>query len=142
MHALQTNYYFRISIIHYPRLQTTLMLTPPKQHKLTWEMKHHFEILNNADQTETLFLIRKTFSISCNLNWTTCFSILKLLIILWKLKTLKTEIVSCGKVISLALLRGLYNQNWNDRKARQRKKERLQIIFPELLFLSYSKNIP
>ena len=33
MHALQTNYYFRISVIHYPRLQTTLMLTPPKQHK-------------------------------------------------------------------------------------------------------------
>ena len=32
--------------------------------------------------------------------------------------------------------------DWNDRKARQRLKERLQIIFPELLFLSYDKNTP
>ena len=30
----------------------------------------------------------------------------------------------------------------NDRKARQGLKERLQIIFPELLFLSYDKNTP
>ena len=32
--------------------------------------------------------------------------------------------------------------DWNDRKARQRLKEILQIIFPELLFLSYDKNTP
>ena len=34
----------------------------------------------------------------------------------------------------------LYGQGRNDRKARQRLKERLQIIFPELLFLSYNNN--
>ena len=34
----------------------------------------------------------------------------------------------------------LYGQGRNDRKARQRLKKRLQIIFPELLFLSYNTN--
>ena len=48
----------------------------------------------------------------------------------------------CNKVISLVLLVELYEQDCNDRKARLRLKEWLQIIFPELLFLSYSKNIP
>ena len=57
-------------------------------------------------------------------------------------KVFKTEITICGKVKSLALATELYGQDWNDRIARLRRKERLQIIFPELLFLSYSKNIP
>ena len=54
----------------------------------------------------------------------------------------KTEIIICGKAISLALLTEIYGQDRNDRKARQRLKERLQIIFPELLFLSFNKNTP
>ena len=54
----------------------------------------------------------------------------------------KTEIIICGKVISMALLTEQYGQDRNNRKARQRLKERLQIIFPELLFLSYNKNTP
>ena len=54
----------------------------------------------------------------------------------------KTEIVICGKAKSVALLTELYGQDRNDRKARQQLKERLQIIFPELLFLSYNKNTP
>ena len=45
-------------------------------------------------------------------------------------------------MISLTLLTELYDQDHSYRKARLRLKERLQIIFPELLFLSYSKNIP
>ena len=44
--------------------------------------------------------------------------------------------------MSLILLTELYDQDWNDRKARQRLKDRLQIIFPELLILSYNKNTP
>ena len=54
----------------------------------------------------------------------------------------KSEINICGKEISLTLLTELCNQDRNDRKARQRLKERLQIIFLELLFLSYNKNTP
>ena len=58
----------------------------------------------------------------------------------------KTEIIICGKAISqaisLALLTELYGQDQNDRKARQRLKERLQIIFAELLFLSYNNKTP
>ena len=42
----------------------------------------------------------------------------------------------------MALLTELYGQDRNDRKARQQLKERLQIIFPELVFLSYNKNTP
>ena len=42
----------------------------------------------------------------------------------------------------MALLTEQYGQDRNDRKARQRLKERPQIIFPELLFLSYNKNTP
>ena len=44
--------------------------------------------------------------------------------------------------MSLAPLKELYGQDRNDRKARQRLKGRLQIIFPELLFLSYNKSTP
>ena len=42
----------------------------------------------------------------------------------------------------MALLTKIYGQNRNDRKARQPLKERLQIMFPKLLFLSYNKNTP
>ena len=42
----------------------------------------------------------------------------------------------------MSLLTELYGQDRNDRKARQQLKERLQIIFPELVFLSYNKNTP
>ena len=66
--------------------------------------------------------------------------VLKFLIILRKF--LKLKIIICSKAISLALLTELYDQDRNDRKAWLLLKERLQIIFPELLFLSYSKNIP
>ena len=51
----------------------------------------------------------------------------------------KTEIVICGKAKSVALLTELYGQDRNDRKARQQLKERLQIIFPELLFFLITK---
>ena len=44
--------------------------------------------------------------------------------------------------MSLAPLKELYGQDRNDRKARQRLKGRLQIIFPELLFFCYNKNTP
>ena len=54
----------------------------------------------------------------------------------------KAEIIVCGKAVSLALLSELHDEDWNDRKARQRLKERLQMIFPELLFLSYNTNTP
>ena len=47
-----------------------------------------------------------------------------------------------AKRYPLTLLVELYGPDRNDRIARQRLKGRLQIIFPELLFLSYSKNIP
>ena len=44
-------------------------------------------------------------------------------------------------MILLALLTELYDQDQNDRKARLRLKERLQIIFPGLLLLSFSKKM-
>ena len=55
MHALQTNYYFRISVIHYPRLQTTLMITPPKQHR--------FQILNQNKEAKRELVEQQTKSI-------------------------------------------------------------------------------
>ena len=57
-------------------------------------------------------------------------------------KVFKAEIIICGKVVLLTLLTELYGQDWNDRILRQPLKERFQIIFPEHLFLSSSKNIP
>ena len=44
--------------------------------------------------------------------------------------------------MSLDFLSQLYGQDPNDRKAREQMKERLQIIFPELLFLSVKNNSP
>ena len=54
----------------------------------------------------------------------------------------KTDIIICGKAISLTLLAEIYGQDRNDRKARQWLKQRLQLIFPELLFLPYNENTP
>ena len=42
----------------------------------------------------------------------------------------------------MTLLAEIYGQDRNDRKARQSLKQRLQLIFPELLFLPYNKNTP
>ena len=55
MHALQTNYYFRISVIHYPRLQATLMITPLKQHK--------FQILNQNKEAKRELVEQQSKSI-------------------------------------------------------------------------------
>ena len=45
-------------------------------------------------------------------------------------------------MISLVLLTELYDQEWNNRKARLRLNKRLQIIFSELLFLCHCINVP
>ena len=90
------------------------------------------EMLNNLDQTEPLCSLRK-IKFELNLLFYSAEILYNIA------KVFKTEIVICGKAISLALLTELYGQDRNDRIARQRLKERLQIIFPELLFLSFSK---
>ena len=62
---------------------------------------------------------------------------LKVLIIFRKFLKLKSSFT-----ISLALLTELYEQDRNYSRTRLWPKERLQITFPELSFLFYSKNIP
>ena len=67
---------------------------------------------------------------------------LKVLIIFRKFLKFSLFFIICSNSISLTLLTELYKQDRNYRRTKLWLKERLQIIFPELLFLFYSKTIP
>ena len=101
--------------------------------KLIWVPKYHFWD-TSVDQIEQICLLRK---IQFQLN----HSFYGAEILDTIAKVFKTEIIICNKAISPALLTELYHQDRNDRNPTLWLKERLQILFPELLLISYSKNI-